>query len=103
MNSLSGLMSERDQLLEEIRTLKLGGQLPAIEGNGNETRYLKTKVYHFEKLVERLENEKSQLQIQCTMAKEHQKLLEQQLEEREKTHVRELITLKNQLKRVLIN
>jgi hypothetical protein len=56
---------------------------------------LKTKVYHFEKLVERLENEKSQLQIQCTMAKEHQKLLEQQLEEREKTHVRELITLKN--------
>jgi len=52
MNSLQGIMTEREQLVEEIRRLKIEGV------NSLDIRYLQTKLFHFEKLVEKLENEK---------------------------------------------
>lgn len=52
MNSLQGIVAERESLVEEIRRLKIEG------ATSLDVRYLNTKVYHFEKLVEKLENEK---------------------------------------------
>ena len=70
--------AERDRLLEE----KAGGKAPASGDKGGDAsavKYLRSKLYHFEKTVERLERERSGLQVRATMAEEQLRVLQQHL------------------------
>ena len=75
-------MQERDKLLEEVRSLKLtvanGGQGDQQDSD-SDVRYLRSKVFHYEKLVTTLEQDKNSLSVKYTMASEHMKLMEASL------------------------
>ena len=49
--------------------------LKSKDGDPNLVRYLRSKIYHFERTVERLEKERSGLTVRATMAEEQLKVL----------------------------
>ena len=71
------LREERDRLLDENAQMRVKGVNTSVtepdskEGSASSTvRYLRSKIYHFEKTVERIEKERSQLTVRSTMAEE---------------------------------
>ena len=74
-DSVSGSKDKPIWLLDEKAA---AGQGPA-SGKGDDpsmVRYLRSKLYHFEKTVERLEKERSALTVRATMAEEQLKVLQ---------------------------
>lgn len=59
MITASFISKEHERLVEEIRQLKL--EKPGINSNGEDVRYFKSKIYHYDKLVAKLESEKGTL------------------------------------------
>lgn len=58
------LREERDRLLDENAQMRVNGGSVAAgdkvdDGASSTVRYLRSKIYHFEKTVERLEKERS--------------------------------------------
>lgn len=65
------LREERDRLLDENAQMRVNGPKDGgADGASSTVRYLRSKIYHFEKTVERLEKERSQLTVRATMAEE---------------------------------
>lgn len=70
------LREERDRLLDENAQMRVNGGSVGVAGDKGDdgasstVRYLRSKIYHFEKTVERLEKERSQLTVRSTMAEE---------------------------------
>lgn len=56
---------------------------------------------HYERLVDELERDKSSLQIKLTVSEEHQRLMEEAMQDREIAASREIVDLKKKLKRAL--
>ena len=72
------LKEERDRLLEENARMRSGldeSSTNPKDGDPNVIRYLRSKIYHFERTVERLEKERSGLTVRATMAEEQLKVL----------------------------
>lgn len=78
---LDNLRLERDRLLDENAKLRSEMPMGGNAGEGGESgqnlvKYLRSKIYHFEKTVERLEKERSSLTVRATMAEEQLKVLQ---------------------------
>jgi len=83
MSDNDALREERDRLLDENAQMRVNGGSPGSagkdDGASSTVRYLRSKIYHFEKTVERLEKERSQLTVRATMAEEQLKVLQTHL------------------------
>lgn len=85
MEDHDALRDERDRLLEENAKIRSGDSIdyssPASgeKADASLVRYLRSKIYHFEKTVERLERERSSLTVRATMAEEQLKVLQAHL------------------------
>lgn len=68
-------------MLEENARMRSGlddsltGSTSNKDGDPSMVRYLRSKIYHFERTVERLEKERSALTVRATMAEEQLKVL----------------------------
>ncbi len=66
------ILEDREQLRQEVSKFSGGNNLVLQQFTGNEEqRYLKSQNFHFEKLVNKLEKERSELQVKLTVAVEH--------------------------------
>jgi len=78
-DSIDDLREERDRLIEENMRLKSGDydeeeQVEKTSHNPTLVKYLRSKIYHFERAVEKLEKERSMLSVRATMAEEQLKV-----------------------------
>ena len=53
-------------------------------------QYLRQKIYHFEKTVQKLEKERSELQVRAVMAEEQLKVLQTHLQQQTLSQVRKI-------------
>ena len=100
------LKAEIDQIQEQRPPTPEPGVSTAIEDGGtseqdkNMLAYQRSKLFHYEKTVERLEKERSSLQVRATMAEEQLKVLQQHLQQQTLTQVRKIQELQSQLQLV---